>query len=409
MMHGQQWFRIALYLAGAVAFLLLVSINPPSSSFSLGKMIGGDGAQIDVSVQLVALLAAMACAIAAVASWSRRRIRSRQVLVRAMTALAVVSGGVAVTLWATAGATVSLTGVVASTVLLAVPLVFGAMGGVLSERAGVVNIGIEGQMLGGAFAAAYTTSATHSLALGLLAAAFVGAISAGILAYFSVWHPVDQIVVGIVTNLLVLGVTSFLYGQFSKTVGISSLPETFSSIPIPLLSDIPVLGVALFDKNIMVYLCIVTIVAMRVFLYRHTSGLHLRSVGECPRAAQSVGIDPIRTRIVAVVVGGAIAGIGGGFLTIGSVGAFSPNMVAGKGYLALAAVILGRWTPGRAAAIAVLFGFTYSLQTVLSIVGTQVPTELLLMLPYVVTLVVVAVTSRGSRAPAADGIPFVRT
>jgi simple sugar transport system permease protein len=293
---------------------------------------------------------------------------------------------------------------------LAVPLIFGALAGVLSERVGVINIAIEGQLLAGAFASALVTSITHSLTLGLFAAAFSGAIVAGILAVFSIKYVVDQIIVGVVVNVLVIGLTSFLYSTvMARDLVALNQPERFSQIDVPLLSQIPILGPLLFSQSLIVYLMYAAVAVVFLALFKTRWGLRLRAVGEYPKAADTVGIKVYRTRYISVMLGGALAGIGGAFFTLGAVGSFSKEMPSGAGYSALAALIFGRWNPLYAAAAALMFGFAQNLQSVLSIIGSDVPSQFLLMLPYALTVVAVAGLVGKVTGPAAAGKAYLKS
>jgi simple sugar transport system permease protein len=280
---------------------------------------------------------------------------------------------------------------------------------VLCERAGVINIAIEGQLLGGAFLSAVVASLTGDLVVGLIAAPIAGALVAWVLAAFAVRYVVDQIVVGVVLNVLVVGVTSFLYGSLlSEDQDRWNSPPVFGAVEIPLLSDIPVVGPVLFDQSIVVYLMYLTVAAVHVGLFRTRWGLRVRAVGEHPTAADTVGIRVNVVRFRNVLLGGAVAGLGGAFLTLGSVGAFSKEMSGGRGFIALAAMIFGRWSPLGSLAAALLFGFAYSVQSVLGVIGTPVPSEFLLMAPYLATIFAVAGLVGRVRAPAADGVPYVK-
>ncbi len=298
---------------------------------------------------------------------------------------------------------------VGGSVLLAVPLTFGAMGGVIGERAGVVNIAIESQLLAGAFCAAVAGSIAHSPFVGLLAAIVAGVLVALVLGLFAITYKVDQVIVGVVLNVLVVGLTSFLYSQvLVPSAATVNTTVRFPRIAIPLLSDIPVIGPALFRQTVLVYLMYVTVPAVWFALYRTRWGLRLRAVGEHPQAADTVGIRVERVRYRAVLIAGGIAGIGGAFYTLVSVNEFGKEMTAGAGYIALAAVIFGKWDPVRAALAALLFGAASNLQGALSIVGSPVPSQFMLMLPYVVTILAVAGFVGRSRAPAADGTPYIK-
>ena len=248
--------------------------------------------------------------------------------------------------WVVAGKTIQMTGLLQGSVLLSVPLIFGALSGVLCERAGVVNIAIEGQLLAGAFLSALVGSLTDSLLAGLIAAIVAGLLVSTILAVFAVRYFVDQVIVGVVINTLVLGLTSFFY-----TAVMTEDPETYNSppvmqpIPIPILSDIPVIGPILFNQSLIVYLMYVIAILIHVALFKTRWGLRVRAVGEHPKAADTVGIDVNRLRFRNVLLGGMVSGLGGAFFTLGSVGAFGKNMTAGKGFIALAAMIFGRWSP----------------------------------------------------------------
>jgi len=293
---------------------------------------------------------------------------------------------------------------------LAVPLIFGALAGVLSERVGVVNIAIEGQLLAGAFASALVTSVTHSLTLGLLAAAISGSLIAGILAVFSIKYVVDQIIVGVVVNVLVIGITSFLYSTvMARDLVALNQPERFDQIDIPLLSQIPIIGPLLFSQTLIVYLMYLGVAVVYVALFKTRWGLRLRAVGEYPKAADTVGIKVYRTRYMGVMLGGALAGLGGAFFTLGSVGSFSKEMTSGAGYIALAALIFGRWNPLLATLAALMFGFAQNLQSVLSIIGSDVPSQFLLMLPYALTIVAVAGLVGKVSGPAATGKPYIKS
>ena len=312
--------------------------------------------------------------------------------------------------WAAANATIPIPGLLVGTVGLSVPLIFGALGGVISERVGVVNVAIEGQLLAGAFVSAVVASVTQQPLLGLVSAMVAGVLVSFVLAAFSIKYLVDQVIVGVVLNVLVVGLTSFLFSTLlSPNRELLNTPPRFERINIPLLSEIPILGPVLFRQTIIVYLMYIAVALVWFALFKTRWGLRLRSVGEHPQAADTVGINVARTRFWNVSLAGAIAGLGGAYFTLGSVGAFNKEMTAGAGFIALAAVIFGRWDPIRATLAALLFGFASNLQSVLSIIGSPVPSEFMLMLPYVVTIFAVAGLVGHVRGPAASGKPYIKS
>ena len=312
--------------------------------------------------------------------------------------------------WASAGASVPIPGLLIGTVTLSVPLVFGAMSGVICERVGVVNIAIEAQLLAGAFSSAVVASVTGVPALGLLAAAVAGGLVSFVLAAFAIKYFVDQVIVGVVLNVLVIGLTSFLYTQvLTADSALLNSPERFDKLPIPVLSSIPLVGPMLFNQTVIVYAMYVAVAAVYFGLFHTRWGLRLRAVGEHPTAADTVGIKVNRTRFWNVSLAGAIAGFGGAFFTLGLVGSFNKEMTAGAGFIALAAVIFGRWDPIRATFAALLFGFATNLQNVLGIIGSPVPSEFMLMLPYLVTIFAVAGLVGRVRGPAASGKPYIKS
>jgi ABC-type uncharacterized transport system permease subunit len=311
--------------------------------------------------------------------------------------------------WIGTGAMVPVVWLLTGTLALSTPLVFGAMAGVISERVGVVNIAIEGQLLAGAFTSALVGSLTGSPYIGLLAALIAGAAVSVILAVFSIVYIVEQVVVGVVLNMLVIGLTSFLYSTvLNKDPGLLNSPDKFDRIPIPVLSQIPIIGPLLFNNTFITYLMFVVVIVIYVGLFHTRWGLRVRAVGEHPKAADTVGIKVNRTRFWNVLLGGAVAGLGGAFFTLGAVGAFGKEMTAGQGYIALAALIFGRWNPLYATFAAILFGFASNIKTLASQVGADIPPEFMAMIPYLVTILAVAGFVGQSKAPAADGKPYIK-
>jgi ABC-type uncharacterized transport system permease subunit len=311
--------------------------------------------------------------------------------------------------WAGAGESILVPGLLLGTVGLSIPLIFGAMGGIISERVGVINIAIEGQLLAGAFVSAIVASVTGNAYLGLIAAMAAGMLVSFVLATFSIKYLVDQVIVGVVLNVLVLGLTSFFYSSIlTENSSLLNSPPRFDRIDIPILSQIPILGPVLFRQTLIVYLMYIIVAVVAYALVRTKWGLRLRSVGEHPQAADTVGINVYLTRFWNVSLAGAIAGIGGAYFTLGSVGSFQKDMTAGAGFIALAAVIFGRWDPIRALLAALLFGFATNLQSVLAIIGSPVPSEFMLMLPYVVTIIAVAGFVGKARGPAASGKAYIK-
>jgi simple sugar transport system permease protein len=309
-----------------------------------------------------------------------------------------------------AGKTMTISDLLRGALALSVPLIFGSMAGVLSERVGIVNIAIEGQLLAGAFTSALVASMTQSLWLGLVGALIAGALVSWVLAVFSIKYIVDQIIVGVVLNVLVIGLTSFFFSTVMQAnQDLFNRPPRFDKIAIPLLSQIPVVGPMLFNQTAIVYLMYVAIVAVYFFMFKTRWGLRVRAVGEYPLAADTVGIKVYRTRYISVIIGGALAGLGGAAFTLGSVGAFGDKMTNGAGYIALAALIFGRWNPILAALAGLLFGFAQNLQYVLTAVGSQAPSELLLMLPYALTVIAVAGLVGKVTGPASAGKPYIKS
>ena len=298
----------------------------------------------------------------------------------------------------------------AGALALSVPLVFGAMSGLICERSGIINIAIEGQLLFGAFAAAVVASAAGSGYAGLVAAPIAGALVGAVLAWFAVSYRVNQIIVGVVLNTLIIGLTGFLFSTvLSDDKALWNTRMPLPRLRIPVLAEIPVLGPVLFNQTILVYLMYVLVVALQFMLFRSRWGLRTRAVGEHPKAADTVGIKVNRTRVWNTILGGAVAGLGGAFFTVGSGLAFGREMSAGNGFIALAAMILGKWNPKGAVLAALLFGFSKNLGNVLSSIGSGVPSELLLMLPYVITILAVAGFVGKVRPPAAEGIPYTKS
>ncbi|RKR88612.1 nucleoside ABC transporter membrane protein [Micromonospora pisi] len=301
-----------------------------------------------------------------------------------------------------------LVNIVRNTFLLALPLIFGALAGVLCERSGVVNVAIEGQLLMGAFAGALFGSLTGSVWVGLVAAAIGGAFISLLLAVFSIRYLVDQVVMGIVLNLLAVGLTGFLYERLMQTDAATyNQPPHFGNWSVPLLSEIPVIGPAIFQSNIFLYLALVLVLVIHFALFRTRWGLRTRSVGEHPTAADTLGVRVLRLRYRNVLLAGMVAGIGGASYTL-ALYTFSKNMIGGKGFIALAALIFGRWSPTGALLAALFFGFADQLGTYLSAINSVIPSDFLAMLPYLATILAVAGLVGRVRAPAADGKPYIK-
>jgi simple sugar transport system permease protein len=302
---------------------------------------------------------------------------------------------------------VDVVGLLSSTIALAVPLILGALCGVMCERSAVINVAIEGQMLAGAWTAALVGSLV-GITAGVLAGAFAGALLGAMLAVFAIRYLVNQVVLGVVLNVFAAGLTGFFYDVFMQPH-----TDTLNSTPlmephkIPLLGDIPVIGPLFFDTYGIVYLTYVLIIAVDVWLFRTRWGLRTRAVGEHPKAADTVGINVLAMRYRNVIIGGAIAGIGGSYF-IFQVGQFQKNITSGQGFIALAALIFGRWSPRGAVAAALLFGFASAMQVTLSINAPEIPSAFVAMVPYIATILAVAGLVGKVRAPAADGEPYVK-
>ncbi|MGD0062463.1 MAG: ABC transporter permease [Streptosporangiaceae bacterium] len=313
--------------------------------------------------------------------------------------------------WADAGLTTgfNVVNLLQGTFNDSIPIMLGALTGVVCSRSGVINVGIEGQLLLGAFTAAMVASGTGSLWLGLVSGALAGSLVGVLLAVFAIGYRVDQVILGVVLNTLILGLTGYLYDDlmvpYANTL---NSPATFSAIKIPLLGDIPIIGPVFFDSTIFLYLTYLALAGIQVGLFSTRWGLRTRAIGEHPVAADTVGIRVIAMRYRNVIAAGLIAGVGGAYFTVGSVGSFGKAMTSGEGYIALAAMIFGRYTPFGAIAAALLFGFTTQLQSIMSTLNTPIQSNLLLMTPYIVTIVALAGLVGKVRGPRAEGIPYVK-
>ncbi|GAA4797162.1 MULTISPECIES: ABC transporter permease [Rothia] len=409
----KNWKNPVIYTVLALLSVFLIGIRAPEKTISLGISDGvrwfqAEPLQINPQVYgWVAVVIMLALAAYALVTTNTGKLLGRWVA--PLFWLTFVTGLLVWAIGSTAKPSLSLVSLLTGAVALSIPMIFGSMGGLLCERSGIVNIAIEGQLLFGAFSAVLVGSLTGSPWAGLLAAMAGGVLVSSILALFSIKYLVDQVIVGVVVNVLVSGLTGFLFARVLQPNAptLNSAPK-LPGFEIPVLSQIPVIGPVLFDQNVLVYLMYFVVGLIWFALNKTKWGLRTRAVGEHPKAADTLGVNVNRLRLMNVLLAGAVAGMGGAFFTLVSVSAFNSDMTAGQGYIALAALIFGRWTPVGALSAALLFGFSLNLQFVLSILGTQVPTELLAMLPYLVTIFAVAGLVGRSRGPAAVGTPYVK-
>ena len=310
--------------------------------------------------------------------------------------------------WQASGKSLNLAGMLSSSVAMAVPITLGAFSGILCERAGVVNIAIEGMMLMGAMVGALVASATESIWLGLLLGILASVLLAALHAVLSIKYKIDQIISGTVINIFSTGMTSFISEKFLQTNQDLNNPPMFARIEIPGLAKIPLLGPIFFNTNFFVYAMFILVFVITFALNSTRWGLRHRACGEHPKAADTLGINVIRTRYIAVLLGGIIAGLGGTFLTLGSVGRFDEGMTAGKGFIGLAAMLFGNYSPFGALGAGLLFGFAGSLGSKLSLLGSVIPSQFMSMAPYIITMVVLAGFVGKGHVPAADGTPYTK-
>lgn len=290
-------------------------------------------------------------------------------------------------------------------VRLASPLIFAALGGIFSERSGVINIGLEGMMIAGTFGAYLGAFLLQNPLGGVAGGVLAGALLGWLFAVLCIRFRADQVVLGTAVNIFALGLTSFFFRAMYRA-GIPASMPSFSKWPLPGLSSIPVVGEIFFNQVPLVYLAYVLVPLTALVLFRTTWGLKLRGVGEHPLAASTAGIHVLRVRYMAVTLSGALAGLGGAFLSIGELSSYAEGLVAGRGFIALAAVIFGGWHPLRSAIACLLFGTADALQLRLQSMGLPIPYEFLLMFPYVLTLVTFVFFAGKASAPAALGKPY---
>lgn len=404
--------RTPITVGVLAVFSILLAVIAPSASTDINVTADTDIvklANFSAASQLIAYVSVAVSVL--LAAWAivnvfLRKKAAPKFVMPVLFVLLVVT--VLVSLFA--GKTLPVASLLQGSLALAVPLIFGSLAGVMSERVGVVNIAIEGQLLAGAFTSAFVASITDNVWAGVLAAAVAGSLVAWILGVFSIRYKVDQIIVGVVINVLVIGLTNYLFSTvLSENISALNQPPRFDKVLIPLLGQIPILGPTLFNQTPIVYLMYVAVAVVFIALFKTRWGLRARAVGEYPKAADTVGINVYRTRYVSVIIGGALAGLGGSFFTLGQVGSFGKEMTNGAGYIALAALIFGRWNPILAALAALLFGFAENLQYGLAIIGSPLPSEFLLMLPYALTVVAVAGLVGKVTGPAASGKAYEKS
>jgi general nucleoside transport system permease protein len=399
-------------LLAVFAFLTLVLFGFLGTDEAVSFRFSGEGDPIALAPFVASARAigfvcgALAVAAAVYAFWRARERRRPAVWTTLVVGLAFLVSLVA---WVGSGGSVPVVFLLTGAIALSTPIVFGALAGVIGERVGIVNIAIEGQLLGGACTAALVASVTGNFFIALVAAMITGALIAMVLAWFSIVYLVDQVVVGVVLIGLVTAVTNFLYSAvLAPNSATLNNPGTLPRLAIPFLSDIPVIGPVLFDQRLTTYIMFVLVPLTWFVLFRTTWGLRVRALGEHPLAADTVGIKVNPWRFWTLSIAGLIAGLGGAALTIGSVGAFVREMSAGQGFIALAAVILGRWNPFGAAIAALLFGFASNFRIWAGQAGSRIPSDLIEMTPYVVTIIAVAIVAGRVIGPRAAGKPYVK-
>jgi simple sugar transport system permease protein len=313
-----------------------------------------------------------------------------------------------------AGKPANLTGMIGGSLEFAVPITLGALAGILSERSGMLNIALEGKMLVGACVASVAASVTNlatgnaliAVLVGISAAMLVSGLVGLLLAWLGIRHKMDQIIAGTVINIGAVGITNFLFLRILSRNTQLNTPPTIEPWRIPLLSDVPILGPIFFAAKPYVYLMYAMVAVLTYMLFRTRWGLRLRASGEKPQAAGTVGIDVLSIRYRALLLAGLISGLAGSYLSLSVAGNFGMEMVAGKGFIALAAMIFGAWHPVGALGAALVFGFAGTTQTLLAILGVNVPPQLLNSVPYLVTIIVVAGVVGRVRGPAAAGQPY---
>ena len=310
--------------------------------------------------------------------------------------------------WATSGGQTNLAGLLRVMVVRAVPLTLGAMSGILCERAGIINIAIEGMMLTSAFVSTVFASFSDSLIVGLFAGIIAGGLMGLIHAWLSIKYKINQIISGTVINIFATGITSYLSSKFLQKVDYQFLnePGMFPQINVPVLSKIPFIGPILFSHNMYVFAMFFFVILLTFMLFKTRWGLRLRACGEHPKAADTLGINVHRTQYMAVVLGGMMAGFGGTYFSLGSSGRFDEVMTAGRGFIGLAAMIFGNWHPVGSMGAGLLFGFFDSLSAKASLLQVPLPSEFIGMAPYLATIIVLAGVIGRSHAPAAEGEPY---
>ena len=397
---------IALLVTGLIMFVLFTIGTQPGQTATFGMNLGDTAIQIpDLVLPVQPTLYALILVCVFLGAWQLARggIQSTGWLVVVIAFCFVV----AFLIWATKGASFNLVGMLNGTVGRAVPIALAAMCGVISERAAVINIAIEGIMLIAALTAVVSATVAHSLIVGLIVAILTGGLVAAFHAFLVIRFKVDQIVSGVAINIFGSGITSFISSRYLEA-NIDQLNNsgTFPVISVPLLSKIPVLGPILFQNSPFVYITLLLVIFMHILLFYTPWGLRTRAVGEHPKAADTLGINVYLMRYVNVIIGGMIAGIGGAYFTIGSVGRFDQGMTAGKGFIGLAAMIFGKWSPIGSFLSSLLFGFADSLQVKMQILQVPIPSEFLAMAPYIVTIIVLTGVVGRAVPPAADGASY---
>ena len=409
--------RIRLVVVFALIALLLLffalSIDNPTVLYTLGERISKEAPAKEVNGQVLAWGALVVGLAALVLAAVDRVPRGGWgLVVFVLVGLAFFTGFLC---WNYAdqslGRPLAMVNPLPGTIRLATPLVFGALAGCLCERAGVINIAIEGQLLMGAFFASVASSLAFSAEMGLVGGVLAGVAMAWMLGLFALRYQVNQVVLGVVLIAFATGLTAFMLSQIPNDPDIKQYlnePLVLERIAIPGLAELPVVGPTLFDQTLLVYLMYASVVIVTFLLFETRWGLRVRAVGEHPKAADTVGIRVNRIRWQAVLLGGVFAGLGGAYFTVGSTGSFDNGASAGNGFIALAAVIMGRWHPVGATMASLFFGLTWTLPAQLQVLD-KIPGELLRASPYLATIIAVAGFVGRVRPPAADGEPYVKS